>query len=156
MIETNLAIIGAGFAGIAAGYAAQEKNIDAVIFESDKTWGGLCGNFTVEGFRFDKAVHLSFNEPDLVKKIFLSLPHYEHSSESNNFADGYWVRHPICANCPLKKESALFTVSLTGKIFPPKKSKIISVGLKFSTANILLKNILRDTRGNIGRLNLKI
>ena len=98
MIETNLAIIGAGFAGIAAGYAAQEKNIDAVIFESDKTWGGLCGNFTVEGFRFDKAVHLSFNEPDLVKKIFLSLPHYEHSSESNNFADGYWVRHPVQNN----------------------------------------------------------
>ena len=61
MIETNLAIIGAGFAGIAAGYAAREKNIDAVIFESDKTWGGLCGNFTVENFRFDKAVHLSFN-----------------------------------------------------------------------------------------------
>ncbi len=25
MIETNLAIIGAGFAGIAAGYAAREK-----------------------------------------------------------------------------------------------------------------------------------
>ena len=98
MIETNIAIIGAGFAGIAAGYSAAEKNLDAVIFEADETWGGLCGNFTVDGFRFDKAVHLSFNEPDLVKKIFLSLPHYEHSSESNNYADGCWVRHPVQNN----------------------------------------------------------
>lgn len=98
MIETNIAIIGAGFAGIAAGYTAKEKNFDAVIFESDEIWGGLCGNFTVEDFRFDKAVHLSFNESDLVKKIFLSQPHYEHSSESNNYADGYWVRHPVQNN----------------------------------------------------------
>ena len=49
MLETNLAIIGAGFAGIAAGYAAKEKNLNAIIFESDETWGGLCGNFTVDG-----------------------------------------------------------------------------------------------------------
>ena len=98
MIKTNLAIIGAGFAGIAAGFAAKEKNLAAIIFESDKTWGGLCGNFTVENFRFDKAVHLSFNEPDLVKKIFHKLPHYVHSSESNNYADGSWVRHPVQNN----------------------------------------------------------
>ncbi len=98
MIEKNLAIIGAGFAGIAAGLAAKEKNIDATIFESEETWGGLCGNFSVEGFRFDKAVHLSFNEPELVKKIFHKVPHYVHSSESNNFADGSWVRHPVQNN----------------------------------------------------------
>ena len=97
-MKTEIAIIGAGFAGIAAGFSAREKNLQAMIFETDETWGGLCGNFTVGGFRFDKAVHLSFNEPDLVKKIFLSQPHYEHSSESRNFADGYWVRHPVQNN----------------------------------------------------------
>ena len=98
MIEVKLAIIGAGFAGIAAGLAAKGKNIAATIFEAEETWGGLCGNFSVEGFRFDKAVHLSFNEPELVKKIFHKLPHYTHSSESNNFADGSWVRHPVQNN----------------------------------------------------------
>ncbi|MBR6012314.1 MAG: FAD-dependent oxidoreductase [Selenomonadaceae bacterium] len=98
MLKINLAIIGAGFAGIAAGLAAKEKKLDAVIFESEETWGGLCGNFTVENFRFDKAVHFSFNEPDLVKKIFHSLPHYIHGTESNNFADGSWVRHPVQNN----------------------------------------------------------
>lgn len=97
-MKTDIAIIGAGFAGIAAGYAAKEKKRQAIIFEADNEWGGLCGNFVVDGFRFDKAVHLSFNEPDLVRRLFLSLPHYEHSSESNNYADGYWVRHPVQNN----------------------------------------------------------
>lgn len=97
-METNIAIIGAGFAGIAAGYAANEKNLQATLFEAADEWGGLCGNFSVEGYRFDKAVHLSFNEPDLVKKLFLSRPHYAHSSESRNYADGFWVRHPVQNN----------------------------------------------------------
>ena len=97
-MNSNIAIIGAGFAGIAAGYAAKEKNLQATIFEADSEWGGLCGNFFVNGFRFDKAVHLSFNEPELVKKLFLSHPHYTHSSESRNYADGYWVRHPVQNN----------------------------------------------------------
>lgn len=98
MLNTNIAIIGAGFAGIAAGFAAEEKNLQATIFEADSEWGGLCGNFSVDGFRFDKAVHLSFNEPALVKKLFLSRPHYAHSSESRNYADGFWVRHPVQNN----------------------------------------------------------
>lgn len=98
MITTKIAIIGAGFAGIAAGFAAKEKNFQTTIFEADSQWGGLCGNFSVEGFRFDKAVHMSFNEPELVKKLFLSLPHYVHSSESRNYADGFWVRHPVQNN----------------------------------------------------------
>ena len=98
MLNTNIAIIGAGFAGVAAGCAAKEKNLQATIFESDCEWGGLCGNFSVDGFRFDKAVHLSFNEPPLVKKLFLSRPHYAHSSESRNYADGFWVRHPVQNN----------------------------------------------------------
>ncbi len=98
MINTNIAIIGAGFAGIAAGYAAKEKNLQATIFEATDDWGGLCGNFSVDGFRFDKAVHLSFNEPELVQKLFLNRPHYAHSSESRNYADGYWVRHPVQNN----------------------------------------------------------
>ena len=97
-MNTDIAIIGAGFAGIAAGYSAKEKNLQATVFEATEDWGGLCGNFSVKDFRFDKAVHLSFNEPELVKKLFLSQPHYEHSSESRNYADGFWVRHPVQNN----------------------------------------------------------
>ncbi|MBQ4494281.1 MAG: FAD-dependent oxidoreductase [Selenomonadaceae bacterium] len=98
MIKTDVAIIGAGFAGIAAGLAAKEKNLRATLFEATEDWGGLCGNFSVDGFRFDKAVHFAFNEPPLVERLFLSQPHYAHSSESRNYADGSWVRHPVQNN----------------------------------------------------------
>ena len=98
MINVNTAIIGAGFAGIAAGLATQQKCLDTIIFEAEAAWGGVCGNFFVGNFRFDKAVHLSFNEPELVKKIFLSLPHYSHSSEARNYGDGFWIRHPVQNN----------------------------------------------------------
>ena len=97
-MKTTIAIIGAGFAGIAAGFAAKEKNLQATIFEATSYYGGLCGNFSVNGYRFDKAIHLSLNEPALVKKLFLSRPHYAHSSESRNYADGFWVRHPVQNN----------------------------------------------------------
>ena len=92
----DTAILGAGFAGIGAAYSIGKE---AEIFEKDDTWGGLCGNFEINGFRFDKAVHLSFVKEDVVKKIFYGTPYYEHFPESKNYIDGYWVRHPLQNNC---------------------------------------------------------
>lgn len=89
-------ILGAGFAGLGAAYAVGKN---AVIFEKDNTWGGLCGNFEINGFRFDKAVHLSFVKEEVVKQIFYQKPFYEHVPESQNYVDGYWVRHPVQNNC---------------------------------------------------------
>ena len=94
--DVDIAILGAGVAGIGAAYALGKI---AVIFEEDDTWGGLCGNFEVNGFRFDKAVHLSFVNEEIVKSIFYKIPYYEHLPESKNYVDGYWVRHPVQNNC---------------------------------------------------------
>ena len=68
-LNNNL-IIGAGIAGIASGYELKNNNIDSIILEKNKTWGGLLDNFTIEGFRFDKFVHLSFAKDDYVNNIF--------------------------------------------------------------------------------------
>ncbi|EMB21829.1 NAD(P)-binding protein [Treponema denticola] len=93
-------ILGAGFAGIGAAYAAFLNNdFDTVVFEQDKTWGGLCGSFEKYDFIFDKAVHLSFSEIKMVQDIFYKIPHIEHKPEAKNYTDGFWVRHPIQNNC---------------------------------------------------------
>lgn len=97
-MKTDLAILGAGFAGIGAGAAATEMNMAAVLFERDKEWGGLCGNFTVDGFRFDKAVHLSFTSNSLCKKYFWKCRHYTYPPEAMNYKSGFWVRHPVQNN----------------------------------------------------------
>lgn len=93
-------ILGAGFAGIGAAYGADvSKEKDIVLFEQDKAWGGLCGSFEIDGFTFDKAVHLSFSDIETVQKIFYKTEHTQHEPESKNYADGFWIRHPIQNNC---------------------------------------------------------
>lgn len=59
--------LGAGMAGLGTYYANPTQT---VIYEKAERAGGLCSGFTVNGFRFDQAVHLSFTENVLVRKIF--------------------------------------------------------------------------------------
>ena len=92
-------ILGSGIAGISAGYHLEKKGEKVVIYEKDNDWGGLCGNFTIDGFRFDKFVHFTFTEDPYIKGIFeKSSPLYEHPSVSSNYYNGYWLKHPAQNN----------------------------------------------------------
>lgn len=93
------AIIGSGIAGISAGYHLNKKGDSVVIYEKDNDWGGLCGNFTIDGFRFDRFVHFTFTDDPYIKGIFeKSSPLYEHPSFSSNYYKGYWLKHPAQNN----------------------------------------------------------
>lgn len=95
----RIAIIGAGFSGLGAGYeAALVEKRNCVIFEKSDSYGGLCGGFSVGGFHFDKAVHLSFAKEDVCKHVFFSVPHEVHQPEAKNYANGFWIRHPAQNN----------------------------------------------------------
>ncbi|MDC0273021.1 NAD(P)-binding protein [bacterium] len=97
-------ILGAGISGIACGYELKKKNLDSLILEKNQSWGGLLDNFTIEGFRFDKFVHLSFAKDDYVNKIFRKTPLLEHEPRISNFYNGYWLKHPAQNNLfPLKQ-----------------------------------------------------
>ena len=92
-------ILGSGIAGISAGYHLKLKGIDSVIYEKDNDWGGLCGNFTIKGFRFDKFVHFSFTKDEYINNIFeKSSPMYSHPSISYNYYNGSWLKHPAITN----------------------------------------------------------
>ena len=95
----NTVIIGSGIAGISAGYHLEKVGEPVVIFEKDNDWGGLCGNFTINGFRFDRFVHFTFTDDPYIKGIFeKSSPLYEHPSISSNYYKGYWLKHPAQNN----------------------------------------------------------
>lgn len=94
----RIAIIGAGFAGIGAGTEIVSRGGTAVVFEQNATYGGLCGGFTVGGFHFDQAVHLSFTTHPLCQKYFFAIPHLSHAPEAVNYKEGAWVRHPVMSN----------------------------------------------------------
>ena len=92
-------ILGSGIAGISAGYHLKQDGINAVIYEKDSDWGGLCGNFTIDGFRFDRFVHFTFTDDPYIKGIFeKSSPLYDHPSVSSNYYKGYWLKHPAQNN----------------------------------------------------------
>lgn len=92
-------ILGSGIAGISAGYHLKQKGIDSIIYEKDSDWGGLCGNFMINGFRFDRFVHLSFADDESIHKLFASNEGmYEHTPLPSNFYKGNWLRHPAQNN----------------------------------------------------------
>jgi len=88
-------ILGAGISGIAAGYKLENT---LPIFEARDRYGGLCDNFTIEGFRFDYAIHLSFTENPIVKVVFGSVPYIAHYPDAKNYCEGSWAKHPIQNN----------------------------------------------------------
>jgi len=100
-------VLGAGISGISAAYHLGLKNIDATVYEKDSEWGGLCGNFTLDGFRFDKSVHLSFASDEYVQKLMYGeTPYHKHAPEASNYYEGCWVKHPAQNNLfPLPTET---------------------------------------------------
>ena len=93
-------ILGAGIAGIAAGYHLSQRGIEHTIFEKNASWGGLCDNFSIgEGFLFDKFVHLSFTKSEVVKNLFQNnTAFYSHKPESSNYYHNLWLKHPVQNN----------------------------------------------------------
>lgn len=91
-------ILGAGIAGLAAAQAARDAGQSATIFEARSQAGGLLDNFTIDGFRFDTAVHLSFaNEPE-VRQVFDKSKYKTHEPEALNWDKERWIRHPVQNN----------------------------------------------------------
>lgn len=94
----SLVVLGAGISGISAAYHAQKVGIETVVYEANARAGGLLDNFTVEGFRFDNAIHLSFaNEPE-VREIFDRTPYIAHPADSWCWDERAWLKHPVQNN----------------------------------------------------------
>lgn len=98
----RILILGAGIAGLGASYALRQKGFTPLILEKDETYGGLCGNFTtVEGFRFDRFVHLSFTQDTEVQSLFNQMgggKTISHSPNPYNLYHSLWIKHPAQNN----------------------------------------------------------
>ena len=57
MPEKTVAIIGAGIAGLSAGCYAQMNGYKTIVFESQRTPGGLCTAWHRHGYTFDGCIH---------------------------------------------------------------------------------------------------
>jgi protoporphyrinogen oxidase len=106
-------ILGAGISGISTSYHLNQKDIENIVFEKDDDWGGLCGNFEIDGFRFDKAIHLSFTKDEHVKELFSkSCEFISHKPLAYNYYEGCWLKHPAQNNLePLNLDEKINIIS---------------------------------------------
>lgn len=109
--KPEITILGGGITGISAGYHAGLSGISNIVYEKSETPGGLVSNFEVEGFRFDKAIHLSFTKDEYVKKLFDAIPHYKHRPDAYCLENLKWLKHPVQNNLyPLSSEDKVSLV----------------------------------------------
>lgn len=100
MNKNKIIILGDGIAGLGAAYKLKQNNQPCTILEKDDTYGGLCGNFTINGFRFDRFVHFSFAKDEDVNQIFKEGAEdiYRHTPNAYNLYHGIWIKHPAQNN----------------------------------------------------------
>lgn len=98
MIHVQNLILGAGISGLAAGYELNKSKYESLVLEKNPSWGGLLDNFEINGFRFDKFIHLSFTNNEIVNKIFFQTPLIKHKPLSYNYYKGNWLKHPAQNN----------------------------------------------------------
>ena len=93
-------ILGAGISGLGAAYKLSCNGRQTVVLEKDTTYGGLCGNFTIDGFRFDRFVHFSFAKDEQVNRIFMDGAGevFRHVPNAYNLYQGIWIKHPAQNN----------------------------------------------------------
>ena len=95
---TQLVILGGGIAGLSAAWTARQRGLSGLVLEAGERPGGILDSFSVEGFRFDNGVHLSFATEPEVREIFDRTPYREHDAVSFCWDDGVWLRHPVQNN----------------------------------------------------------
>lgn len=137
-------ILGSGIAGISAGYHLEKTGEKVVIYEKNDDWGGLCGNFTIDGFRFDKFVHFTFTDDPYIKGIFeKSSPLYNHPSISYNYYNGYWLKHPAQNNLaplPIEEKVHIITDFVNRKQVPIDEIKDYAQWLEVQYGNYFAHN----------------
>lgn len=106
--DRDIIVLGAGIAGISAAYHLEKKGHKPVIYEASSSPGGLLNNFTVSGFRFDNAIHLSFATEPKVREVFDRTEYAAHQANSWCWDNMVWLKHPVQNNLfPLSIEERI-------------------------------------------------
>ena len=106
-MSQSIFILGAGISGLGAAYSLKQKGLSPTLLEKDNTYGGLCSNFVINGFRYDRFVHFSFSKDETVNNLFIegSPKILRHTPNPFNLYKGKWIKHPAQNNLyPLSKE----------------------------------------------------
>jgi protoporphyrinogen oxidase len=126
-MKTKVAIIGAGPAGLTAGYLLSKEEVDVVILEADPVYvGGISRTTTYKGFHFDIGGHRFFSKSKAVEDLWTEILPEDmlvRPRSSRIFYGGKFFSYPLKPFEALFKlgilNSILCIVSwLTARVFP--------------------------------------
>ena len=73
-MKTRVVIIGAGPAGLTAGYLLSKEEVDVVVLEADPVYvGGISRTVTYKGFHFDIGGHRFFSKSKAVEDLWTEI-----------------------------------------------------------------------------------
>ncbi|MDQ6622948.1 MAG: FAD-dependent oxidoreductase, partial [Verrucomicrobiota bacterium] len=126
-MKTNVAIIGAGPAGLTAAYLLAKNNVDVTVLEADPVYvGGISRTATYKGFHFDIGGHRFFSKSKEVNDFWTEiLPNdmLDRPRSSRIFYGGKFFAYPLKAFEALTKlgviKSILCVLSwMKARLFP--------------------------------------
>lgn len=92
----NIAILGAGIAGLSSAYYLKKNGFNVQVFERESYYGGLARSFDWHGFSCDFAAHRFFtNDEDVLRSVFRLNPMLRHVRRSKLFVKNAWLNDPI-------------------------------------------------------------
>src|ERR1043165_7122633 len=98
-MKTNVAIIGAGPAGLTAAYLLSKNEVDVLVLEADPAYvGGISRTATYKGFHFDIGGHRFFSKSKAVEDFWTEiLPNdmLTRPRSSRIFYDGKFFSYPL-------------------------------------------------------------
>jgi protoporphyrinogen oxidase len=94
----RIGILGAGIAGLSAGYFLRRDFESIQIHEASDTVGGLARSFKWHGFDCDLAPHRLFtNDEELLNELLALVPMEKMRRQSRIFLQGRWIQDPVNA-----------------------------------------------------------
>lgn len=131
-MQTHVVIIGAGPAGLTAGYLLAKENISVTILESDSTYvGGIARTVNYKGYGFDIGGHRFFSKSEEVEKLWSEiLPNdmLDRPRSSRIFYRQQFFSYPLKALEALRKlgvmESCLCVCSYVKARVMPRKNPV--------------------------------
>ena len=131
-IDVDVAIIGAGPAGLTAGYLLTKAGKSVAIIEKDATYvGGISRTVEHEGYRFDIGGHRFFSKSKQVVDLWNEIlpdDFIERPRMSRIYYEGKFYSYPLRAfealrNLGLWRSTACMASYLWARVFPNRKVK---------------------------------
>ena len=119
--EINIAVLGAGLAGIEVGRRLKEQGIEFTVLEKEARAGGLCRTMQTESYHWDLGLHAMYSRHSQGELYYRSLPldYLHHKRNVKIYHSSKYGQNPYILDYP-------FELGINGMPLPEKIGCLVS------------------------------